>query len=216
MDAVYTDRQHPFLCMKRRKICKRKWHVRDKATWREQNMTEKEKKQARALMRRQAELKKQRRRKLLHRMTVIGLVIGIAFMGRYLASLQKQEKREARQTAAYRYAENNGSDENVVSPESIDVDSMTLDNRRILEDEEVENMLLQLAKENRDIAKIYADRESYPEALLTELAFNLEMTEFVQGYLTADMEAAGGFTEEEKKQDFPLFLQWDSRWGYVS
>ncbi|MDE5679593.1 MAG: hypothetical protein K2I01_04085, partial [Lachnospiraceae bacterium] len=91
-------------------------------------MTEREKKQARALMRRQAELKKQRRRKLLHRMTVIGLVIGIAFMGRYLASLQKQEKREARQTAAYSYSENNGSDENVVSPESIDVDSMTLDN----------------------------------------------------------------------------------------
>lgn len=76
-------------------------------------------------------------------------------------------------------------------------------------------MLLQLAKENGDIAKIYTDRESYPEALLTALAFNLEMTEFVQGYLTADTKAAGGFTEEEKEQDFPLLLQWDSRWGYV-
>lgn len=215
MDAVYTDRQHPFLCSKQCKIGKRKWHVRDKAVWREQNMTEKEKKRMRTRMRRQAEMKKQRRRKILYRTAVIGLVIGIAFMGRYLVSLQKQEKREAGQTAAHCYAESRGSDENVEVLESMPAGGTALDNRRILEDAEVENMLLQLAKENGDIAKIYTDRESYPEALLTALAFNLEMTEFVQGYLTADTKAAGGFTEEEKEQDFPLFLQWDSRWGYV-
>lgn len=140
------------------------------------------------------------------------MLIGIVVSGISWLSLQKQGRRRAGQTASYRYAEN--SSENIVS-ESATAGSSALDSRRILEDAEVENMLLQLAMENGDIAKIYADRESYPEELLTALAFNLEMTEFVQGYLTADAKAAGGFTEEEKEQDFPLLLQWDSRWGYV-
>ncbi len=105
--------------------------------------------------------------------------------------------------------------ENTANPVSVAANGSTLDNRRILENAEVENMLLQLALENGDIAKIYADRENYPEELLTALAFNQEMLAFVQGYPDADTKAAGGFTEEEKKQDFPLFLQWDSRWGYV-
>lgn len=177
-------------------------------------MTEKETKRVRERMRRQAEIKRQRRRKLLCKAAVMVLLIGIAFWCIYQLSLRKQGKT-AGQTTSYRYGASGSSDENTAIPESIAADGTALDNRRILEDAEVENMLLQLAKENGDIAKFYTDRGSYPEALLTALAFNLEMTEFVQGYLTADTKAAGGFTKEEKEQDFPLLLQWDSRWGYV-
>lgn len=90
----------------------------------------------------------------------------------------------------------------------------TPDKRKILEDEEVESKLAALALENKDIAAIYAEREKYPEELLAALAANQEMTEFVKGYLASDGTVTGGINEEEKTQEFPLFLQWDTRWGY--
>lgn len=34
-------------------------------------------------------------------------------------------------------------------------------------------------------------------------------------YFTAEKTVQGGFTEDELKQDTPLFMQWDSRWGHV-
>jgi hypothetical protein len=40
------------------------------------------------------------------------------------------------------------------------------------------------------------------------------MAGFVRGYADAQKQAAGGLTESEKSLDFPLFLQWDPRWGY--
>lgn len=36
------------------------------------------------------------------------------------------------------------------------------------------------------------------------------------GYLTEPAKVNGGIRKAEKKQKFPLFLQWDKRWGYVS
>lgn len=97
-----------------------------------------------------------------------------------------------------------------------DVSGIALDTRRILQDEEVEEQLLALAAENRDIAEIYQNRDSYPEELLKALSLNPEMLDFVKGYLDADGSVTGGFTEEEMEQEFPLLLQWDSRWGYYS
>lgn len=45
------------------------------------------------------------------------------------------------------------------------------------------------------------------------------MGEFIAGYLDVDLpqyDAQEGFTDKELQQPFPLFLQWDKRWGYVS
>lgn len=84
-----------------------------------------------------------------------------------------------------------------------------------LENLETENHLAELALTNPDIAEIYSRREAYPEDLLTALANNPELTGFVKGYLTAGQTATGGITSEETAQDFPLFMQWDARWGYV-
>lgn len=89
------------------------------------------------------------------------------------------------------------------------------DSHRVLEDKEVEEKLAELAKENEDIAAIYAERNKYPEELLAALAANQEMTDFVKGYLTSDGSVTGGINAEEKAQNFPLFLQWDKRWGYA-
>lgn len=67
--------------------------------------------------------------------------------------------------------------------------------------------------------KIYENRNQYSETLLTAYLNNPEMEDFVAGYLGADLpqySAQGSFTEQELQQEFPLLLQWDKRWGYVS
>lgn len=78
-----------------------------------------------------------------------------------------------------------------------------------------ELMLQNMAATDTDIEAIYENKEAYPIALLTALANNPEMKEFVEGYPQAEPIATGGFTEEELEADFPLLLQWDKRWGYV-
>ena len=75
------------------------------------------------------------------------------------------------------------------------------------------------ANTSKAAEKIYKNRNQYSETLLTAYLNNPEMEDFLAGYLEADLPqytAQGGFTEEEIQQQFPLFLQWDKRWGYVS
>lgn len=62
---------------------------------------------------------------------------------------------------------------------------------------------------------IFENEEKYPADLLNALKRNPEICDFAAGYLTADTEAAGGITSKESKEECPLFLQWDKRWGYV-
>lgn len=87
--------------------------------------------------------------------------------------------------------------------------------KRLLKDKELEQELRMLAEKDEIIAEIFINRAEYPEELLALLVNNTEMAEFVAGYLTADEKVQGGFTKEEMEQEFPLFMQWDSRWGYV-
>lgn len=75
--------------------------------------------------------------------------------------------------------------------------------------------LTELGEEDQRIAEIRENYEAYPDRLLEALANNPEMADFVFGYLKAEPQATGGLTEREKKENYPLFLQWDPRWGYV-
>lgn len=75
--------------------------------------------------------------------------------------------------------------------------------------------LKELAEDSELIGEIYENRSSYPDKLLEALANNPEMAGFVQGYPDSGKTARGGLTESEKEKDFPLFLQWDPRWGYA-
>lgn len=63
--------------------------------------------------------------------------------------------------------------------------------------------------------KVYLNEEKYPLELLRAGAGNPEMTDFLYGYLTSDGSTDGYFTDEEQPEDYPLFLQWDVRWGYM-
>lgn len=68
-------------------------------------------------------------------------------------------------------------------------------------------------------AQIYENRNQYPETLLLAYLNNPEMEDFIAGYPDAGApwsSATEGLNSQEKQQDFPLLLQWDKRWGYVS
>lgn len=82
--------------------------------------------------------------------------------------------------------------------------------------DEVRAKLSTLAAENDVYEAIYANYDQYPEDMLLALVNNPEMLSFVSGYLESDGSIKGGLERAEKKEDFPLFLQWDERWGYVS
>ena len=97
-----------------------------------------------------------------------------------------------------------------IYPES----TVIVDTQSILTDSKLEVRLAELTLENEEIAEIYADKDIYPETLLAALANNQELVEFVKGYPAADGTVKGGLSNDEEKQKFPLFLQWDQRWGY--
>lgn len=62
---------------------------------------------------------------------------------------------------------------------------------------------------------INANRSQYPKDMLKVLENNPELLDFVANYLEAEPVVTGGLTKREMKEDYPLFLQWDARWGYV-
>lgn len=87
-------------------------------------------------------------------------------------------------------------------------------------EKQVLERLKALAEDNELIAGIYENRYAYPEEMLEALANNPEMADFVSNYLTENGSVRRGadgakLTELEKGQEYPLFLQWDPRWGYV-
>ena len=80
--------------------------------------------------------------------------------------------------------------------------------------EEVWERLSQLAEGDDRIAEILENSYKYPDKLLEALANNPEMTDFVMRYEDNAGKVSGALTQDEMKQDYPLFLQWDPRWGY--
>ncbi len=82
-------------------------------------------------------------------------------------------------------------------------------------DSERAERLSQLAETYPEFEKIAENQDSYPAALLNALCNNPNMLNFVDGWSKADGKAMGSLTKSECKEKFPLFLQWDARWGYV-
>ncbi len=80
---------------------------------------------------------------------------------------------------------------------------------------EVLQRLGELGQTSSLIEGIYQNHSRYPKDLLAALANNPEMADFVSGYPDQN-EVTGEITASEKEQEFPLFLQWDRRWGYES
>lgn len=98
-------------------------------------------------------------------------------------------------------------------PEKCGLDSVDPPKKRT--GREVLRRLEKLGEDNELIAGILQSRWDYPEKLLEALANNPEMADFVSCWQGLQKTAQGGLTDSEKEQEFPLFLQWDPRWGYV-
>ncbi len=79
--------------------------------------------------------------------------------------------------------------------------------------ENVITRLKELAEDYPIVEQIYQKYEEYPKKLLVAVANNPEMADFVHGYLDKEV-VEGGLTTKEMEQEYPLFLQWDPRWGY--
>lgn len=99
------------------------------------------------------------------------------------------------------------------------VDFFEQNKPKIFENNQIYIRLKELAGEYPQLKRIYENREDYPKKVLASLCNNPEMYEYVEGYL--DYEAGDKsiakesvLSEEEKAQRYPLFLQWDERWGY--
>lgn len=82
--------------------------------------------------------------------------------------------------------------------------------------EEVEGKLLKLSKESEQYQQIYDNRAQYPDELLSALCNNPEMLDFALGYTGTAQKASDGLKAAERREKYPLLLQWDERWGYVS
>lgn len=77
--------------------------------------------------------------------------------------------------------------------------------------------LEQMEAADERYAQIVENAEKYPEKLLINLANNPEMIAFVADYKgnTRDYDKAE-LTEKELQEEYPLFLQWDKRWGCLT
>lgn len=80
---------------------------------------------------------------------------------------------------------------------------------------EVKERIEELAKKDRGFKEILKNYDEYPEVYLAALANNPEMLDYVKGYLKHEkLDAA--LTKKDTSASYPLFLQWDRRWGYAS
>lgn len=168
--------------------------------------------------------KRKRRKRILQRIRITFHLIttciffGIAF---FFAKefIQSHMPREAASSipliTSYDYTADYHADNLSSAPDISSESTVIVDTRGPLTDAEVETKLAALALENKEIAEIYANKSAYPEELLKTLVNNQETIAFVKGYLSADGTVKGGISPDEELQNFPLFLQWDQRWGYA-
>lgn len=75
-------------------------------------------------------------------------------------------------------------------------------------------ILKTLSTEYEEIAQVVEDSDRYTDHLLESLANNPEMADFAVGYFSREGQTPAELTSEEKRMEYPLFLQWDPRWGY--
>ena len=90
----------------------------------------------------------------------------------------------------------------------------SIDKPVIRNDSEVMAQLKSLSDTDKNIKYVYKHSDKYSDTLLSALANNPEMAEFVRNYPDASSTVTGGFTSDETYENNPLFLQWDKRWGY--
>lgn len=146
------------------------------------------------------------------------LIMAIFWMRRTNAQIEEmQTMLKQLESSQYRTYES-GAEETKIEKDMDYVSSIELINvEKPMERTWIETLqkLEELGQTNPTIAKISENSSLYPENMLKALANNPEMADFVLGYLSEREETTCEMTDSEKEQDYPLFLQWDKRWGYL-
>ena len=81
--------------------------------------------------------------------------------------------------------------------------------------EEAIEKIKELAAEYPSLQTIYENADSYYSELLYSGANNPEMAEYLCGILESDGSVNPELFPDETPENYPLFLQWDPRWGYM-
>ncbi len=71
-----------------------------------------------------------------------------------------------------------------------------------------------MVKEDKRVRTLLENYDDYPEELLEMLSRNIEMLDFVLGYISKKGEVYSDTVGNIKKGTMPLLLQYDERWGY--
>lgn len=79
----------------------------------------------------------------------------------------------------------------------------------------IKSRLKKMSKTDSRINDILNNYNDYPEELLDMLSRNIEMLDFVINYKKNIDDYYDGKLENIKKDEYPLLLQWDDRWGYA-
>ena len=87
-------------------------------------------------------------------------------------------------------------------------------NGNIFTTEDTKDILKEMAKRDGRINKILENYDKYPEILLEMLSRNSDMADYVVDYLEKKGIVATDNIGKVKKGEFPLLLQYDTRWGY--
>lgn len=170
------------------------------------------------MSRRQIERRRKNRfkRKVFNLSVILILILLLLSIGNIyarMAELQTALKRlesEARGVSRTYAEEQEQVQTNYVST----IDAVEVEKPVERTEEEVLERLYELGQSHPVIQKIYENQSQYPQELLSALANNPEMADFAAGYPGDNGRSRGALTAAEKEQEFPLFLQWDPRWGY--
>ena len=189
-----------------------------------QELTMEEKRRRRQRQRaRQLAIKRRRRKRFLQMMVFMAVsVIGLVIAGKLLFPMKGDGKQQESMSIVGALLGNEGKE--IAGKEEllyeVKYEEFFETNKPgQLSDGEVYRRLKKLSKDYPELEEIYEEREDYPVRLLASLCNNPELHEYAEdypAYQNGDTSVAEkkALTREEKEQKYPLFLQWDKRWGY--
>ena len=172
---------------------------------------------------RQLAIKRHRRKRFLQMLVFMAVsVIALVIAGKLLFTIKEDGKQQESMSVVGALLGSYGNE--ITGKEAllyeVKYEEFFEENKpKQLSDAEVYRRLKKLAKDYPELAEIYEDRENYPVKLLASLCNNPELHAYVEdypAYQDGDTSVTGKktLTREEKEQKYPLFLQWDNRWGY--
>lgn len=167
--------------------------------------------------RRKAAIRRQKaRRRNVCIAIVLGIVVLIFIITKISSCARNHDAEDNVKISETQNTETTSADGEETTSEETETATYEIEAPVEREQSEVYKILKQYAKKDSRMAQLYTDRKSYTVELLNKVINNPEMIDFVLGYNDAVDEVTGGFTEEEKQEEFPLLIQWDSRWAYAS